>query len=43
MERDKFMMPDEAKAFGLIDHVVVKRPPSLGDQDQENTDSDEKD
>jgi ATP-dependent Clp protease protease subunit len=43
MERDKFMMPDEAKAFGLIDHVVVKRPPSLGDQDQEDSDSDEKD
>ncbi len=25
MERDKFMSPDEAKAFGLIDEVVIKR------------------
>jgi ATP-dependent Clp protease protease subunit len=32
MERDKFMLPDEAKEFGLIDHVVVKRPPSLKEQ-----------
>jgi ATP-dependent Clp protease protease subunit len=40
MERDKFMMPDEAKVFGLIDHVVVKRPPSLGDQDQEKSEDD---
>ena len=27
LERDKFMSPDEAKAFGLIDEVVVERPP----------------
>ncbi len=27
MERDKFMSPEEAKEFGLIDHVVVNRPP----------------
>ena len=40
MERDKFMLPEEAKAFGLIDHVVVKRPPSLGDQDDEKPDDD---
>ncbi len=26
MERDKFMSPDEAKTFGLIDEVVTKRP-----------------
>ena len=26
MERDKFMSPEEAKAFGLIDEVVVNRP-----------------
>ncbi len=32
MERDKFLTPEEAKDFGLIDHVVVKRPPSLKDQ-----------
>lgn len=27
MERDKFMTAEEAKDFGLIDDVVVKRPP----------------
>jgi ATP-dependent Clp protease, protease subunit len=27
MERDKFMNPDEAKEFGIIDHVVTNRPP----------------
>jgi len=26
MERDRFMSPDEAKEFGLIDEVVEKRP-----------------
>jgi ATP-dependent Clp protease, protease subunit len=26
VERDYFMSPDEAKAFGLIDEVVTKRP-----------------
>jgi ATP-dependent Clp protease protease subunit len=26
MERDRFMNPDEAQSFGLIDSVVVKRP-----------------
>jgi len=26
MERDKYMSPDEAKAFGIIDEVVVERP-----------------
>ena len=26
MERDRFMSPEEAKDFGLIDHVVVDRP-----------------
>jgi ATP-dependent Clp protease protease subunit len=26
MERDKFMSPEEAKAFGLIDEVVARRP-----------------
>ena len=28
MERDKFLLPDDAKAFGLIDAVVEKRPPA---------------
>jgi ATP-dependent Clp protease protease subunit len=27
MERDKFMTPDDAKTFGLIDEVILKRPP----------------
>ena len=27
MERDKFLTPDEALAFGLIDEVMKKRPP----------------
>ena len=27
MERDKFLSPEEAKAFGLIDEVVTSRPP----------------
>jgi ATP-dependent Clp protease protease subunit len=26
MERDRFMSPEEAKAFGLIDQVYDKRP-----------------
>ena len=26
-ERDNFMGPEEAKAFGLIDEVLVKRKP----------------
>jgi ATP-dependent Clp protease protease subunit len=31
LERDKFMSPDDAKAFGLIDEVVVNRPPRADD------------
>jgi ATP-dependent Clp protease, protease subunit len=27
LERDKFLSPDDAKAFGIIDEVVVTRPP----------------
>jgi ATP-dependent Clp protease protease subunit len=27
MERDKFLTPEEAKEFGLIDTVVTERPP----------------
>lgn len=33
MERDKFLSPDEAKAFGLIDEVVNKRPDDEEDDD----------
>ncbi len=31
MDRDKFLAPDEARTFGLIDEVVVKRPAPDGD------------
>ncbi|KKM82583.1 hypothetical protein LCGC14_1318070 [marine sediment metagenome] len=33
MERDKFLTPEEAKAFGLIDEVVVSRP-AVEDEDE---------
>ena len=35
MERDRFMTPDEALEFGLIDEVVSERPaaPGKGDED----------
>lgn len=29
MERDRFMSAEEAQSFGLIDHVVTKRPSEL--------------
>lgn len=36
MERDKFLTPEEAKSFGLIDHVVVNRPAGAkGAKDEE--------
>jgi ATP-dependent Clp protease protease subunit len=38
MDRDKFMSPEEAREFGLIDHVVVNRPAALKNQ----ADGDEK-
>ena len=31
MERDKFLTPEEAKSFGLIDEVVISRPKSAED------------
>ena len=34
VERDKFMSPEEAKEFGLVDEVVVRRPrPADEDED----------
>lgn len=33
LERDKFMKPEDAQEFGLIDEVVVARPPA---EDEEN-------
>lgn len=40
MERDKFLTPEEAKDFGLIDEVVDKRPAGdlAGDSDEKETD-----
>jgi ATP-dependent Clp protease protease subunit len=32
MERDNFMEPEEAKAFGLIDEVVLERPKLADDK-----------
>ena len=32
VERDKFMSPEEAKEFGLIDQVVTSRPAEAGDE-----------
>ncbi len=40
MERDRFMTPEEAKEFGLIDHVVEHRPPTDAAGD-EGRDTDE--
>jgi ATP-dependent Clp protease protease subunit len=36
MERDRFMSAEESKEFGLIDHVVTKRPSELGITDTKN-------
>ncbi len=32
MERDRFMTPEEAKEFGLIDEVVSERPRPADDE-----------
>ena len=40
MERDKFMSPEEALDFGLIDHVVVNRPVFPGEGEAENGEGD---
>ncbi|MDY0885135.1 ATP-dependent Clp endopeptidase proteolytic subunit ClpP [Dongia soli] len=37
MERDNFMEPDEAKAFGLIDEVVLERPKNADDRTGDRT------
>ncbi|MFQ5785215.1 MAG: ATP-dependent Clp protease proteolytic subunit [Alphaproteobacteria bacterium] len=34
MDRDKFMTAEEAKDFGLIDEVIVKRPPISEDENK---------
>jgi ATP-dependent Clp protease protease subunit len=43
MERDKFMSPDEAKDFGLIDHVVTNRTPMAKDEDEDEDEGKGKD
>jgi ATP-dependent Clp protease protease subunit len=40
MERDRFMTPEEAKEFGLVDHVVEHRRPTNAAGDEGN-DTDE--
>ncbi len=35
MERDRFMSPEDAMTFGIIDQVVVNRPPLKADEDEE--------
>ncbi|HET9870321.1 MAG TPA: ATP-dependent Clp protease proteolytic subunit, partial [bacterium] len=32
VERDHFLSADEAKAYGLVDEVIVKRPESKKDK-----------
>lgn len=32
MERDNFMSPEQAKDFGLVDHVVIRKPDDKGDE-----------
>ena len=41
VERDRFMSPEEALDFGLVDEVVTSRPP-LDDDDDENGGDDDK-
>ena len=38
VERDRFMSPEEALDFGLIDEVVVNRPPTDDDEDDQKDD-----
>jgi ATP-dependent Clp protease protease subunit len=36
VDRDRFMSPEEAKAYGLIDHVVTNRGDVLGEDVKKN-------
>ncbi len=42
VERDRFMSPEEALDFGLVDEVVSSRPPIDDDDDDENGGGDTK-
>ena len=35
MDRDKFMTPEDAKVFGIIDEVIENRPPGEDDDDDD--------
>ena len=39
LERDNFMTPEEAKEFGLLDHVVATRVETADDDSEAETDS----
>ena len=38
MDRDKFMTPEDAKTFGIIDEIVMHRPASLDDAGSDSSD-----
>ncbi len=42
VERDRFMSPEEALDFGLVDEIVTSRPPLDDDDDDENGGGDNK-
>jgi ATP-dependent Clp protease protease subunit len=39
LERDNFMAPEEAKEFGLLDHVVATRAETGDDENETETES----
>jgi len=41
VERDKFLTPEDAKAFGLIDEVVTSRPAPASDQEADEPKTEE--
>ena len=43
MERDKFMAAEEAKEFGIIDQVIVSRPVSDDDEQEDEGSSESRD
>ncbi len=42
VDRDRFMSPEEALDFGLIDEVVTSRPPLEDDDDDDDSKKDDK-
>jgi len=38
MDRDKFMTPEDAKTFGIIDEIVMHRPAALDDAGSDSSD-----